>query len=242
MIIKSLPFLYFKGKCSLDFNLIIKSKGSYNAPARDITYTSVPGRNGDLITDNGRYLNVNIPYEFTLIKNDVRTFEELINSVKTWLLSETGYFMLWDSYDPRYFRYASYNGGLDTVSDLRDIGEFSISFNCKPFRYSFDGQKTITISASETIVNPEAFKAKPYIRIYGSGNISLHINSETYTFQNVSDYIEIDSEIMNVYKGLELQNHKMSGYDFPKLIPGTNNISFTGSVTKAEIIPRWCTL
>ena len=29
-----LPFLYFKGKSSLDFNLIIKSKGSYNAPAQ----------------------------------------------------------------------------------------------------------------------------------------------------------------------------------------------------------------
>ena len=57
--------------------------------------------------------------------------------------------------------------------------------------------------------------AKPYIKIYGSGNISLHINSDTFTFENVSDYIEIDSETMNAYKGQSLQNNVMSGDGFP---------------------------
>lgn len=237
-----LPFLYFKGINSLDLNLYIKSKGSYNAPARDVTYTSVPGRNGDLITDNGRYLNVNIPYEFTLIKKDIRMFEELISSVKAWLLSETGYFPLWDSYDPRYFRYASYNGGIEPLEELRGIGEFTATFNCKPLRYSFDGQKTITISSAETIINPEAFKAKPYIKIYGNGNIYLFINNNAFGFKNVSEYIEIDSEILNAYKGSELQNLKMTSVDFPTFFPGKNNISFVGDVSKIEIIPRWCSL
>lgn len=238
-----LPFLYFKGKSSLDFNLIIKSKGSYNAPARDVTFTSVPGRNGDLIQDNGRYLNVTIPYELCLVKRDTRGFDELVSEVKNWLLSDSRYAQLWDSYDVRYFRYGAYSGGVDIKEELRNYGECSISFNCKPYRYSFEGQTAVEIpSGGATLENAEMLAAKPYIKIYGSGNISLHINSDTFTFENVSDYIEIDSETMNAYKGHSLQNNVMSGDGFPILSPGTNAISFTGSVTKAEIVPRWCTL
>ena len=132
MSIKSLPFLYFKGRSSLDFNLMISKKSTYNAPERDVTKTSVAGRNGDLITDNGRYFNINIPYELTLVKRDVRPFTELVRNIKAWLLSETGYFELWDSYDKRYYRLAAYSGGLEIEEKLQELGSFTATFDCKP--------------------------------------------------------------------------------------------------------------
>ena len=55
-------------------------------------------------------------------------------------------------------------------------------------------------------------------------------------------YIEIDSEIMNAYKGETLQNSKMVTSDFPKLAAGENKINWLGNVTKVEIMPRWCRL
>ena len=30
--------------------------------------------------------------------------------------------------------------------------------------------------------------------------------------------------------------------EFPKLVPGSNTISFSGGITSVEIIPRWWTI
>lgn len=238
-----LPYLYYKGINSLEFSLYIKSKGTYNTPVRDMDFISVPGRNGDLIQDNGRYNNVPIPYDLALVKKDNRQFNELVDSIKEWLAIGGGYNVLWDSYNPRYFRYAAVEGAIDVAEELTNYGEFSLSFNCKPYRYSFDGQKVITVpKAGLQLYNPEKLTAAPYIKIYGNGNITLSVNAVTVTFVGVSGYVEIDSEIMNVYKDLTPLNNIMMGDTFPTFAPGSNTISFAGNVTKAEIVPRWCTL
>lgn len=236
-----LPYLYYKGINSLEFCLFIQTKAAYDAAERDIEFISVPGRNGDLVKDNGRYRNISLPYGLALAKQDNRPFPDLVASIKHWL-SGSEYNILWDSYDPRYFRYAAVEGGLNINSEIKNYGEFTVNFNCKPYRYSFDGQKPVEIPyTGAQIFNPENMPSLPYIKIYGNGNISLSINSETITLSNVSDYIELDSETMNAYKGINLLNSSMTG-DFPKLAPGVNTISYLGEVTGVEIVPRWCTL
>lgn len=240
---KRLPYLYYKGINSLDLSLTIKSKGSYNTAERDKEFISVPGRNGDLIQDNGRYKNVQIPYDLSLIKRDSRPFNDLVNDIKKWLALDSGYYELWDSYDPRYFRYAAVENAVNVISELTDYGELAITFNCKPFRFTFDGLDPINISsAGGKLLNPEIMPSKPYIKIYGSGDISLHVNAITITISGVVDYVEIDSDTMNVYKGITLLNSSATGDTFPTLEPGENNVTFTGNVTGAEIVPRWCTL
>lgn len=99
-----------------------------------------------------------------------------------------------------------------------------------------------TLTKAATIYNTEGFTATPYIKITGSGGITLYINNRAHTFKDVNEYIEIDGEIMNAYKGDLLQNSKMVTELFPKLTAGANNISWAGNVTKVEIIPRWCRL
>lgn len=238
-----LPYLCYKGISSLDLSLYIKAKGTYNTAERDIEFVSVPGRNGDLIQDNGRYKNVSVPYELVLLKKDARSFSDLTDAVKNWLAVGGGYNELWDSYNPRYFRYAAVEGSVDVVEELANYGELSLTFNCKPLRYSFAGQQAIEIMHSNTqLYNPEKLAAAPYIKIYGNGNISLSVNAVTLTFSGVSEYIEIDSELMNVYKGLTLLNNITTGDTFPTLAPGINNITITGGATRAEIVPRWCTI
>lgn len=241
---QKLSYLYYKGVNSLDLSLLIKSKGSWIAAERDKTYVSVPGRNGDLIQDNGRYKNVPIPYTMTVSRNDVRSFADLVAKIKNWLSVGTGYGELWDSYDPRYFRYAAIDGYVNITEELLEhIGSFAVNFNCKPYRYSFDGKNIISVpAAGMTLYNPEVLAAKPYIKIYGNGSISLSVNSSTITIADVDGYVELDSETMNAYKGINLLNNKMTGSAFPELVPGDNTIAFTGTVTGAEIVPRWCTI
>jgi phage-related protein len=46
---------------------------------------------------------------------------------------------------------------------------------------------------------------------------------------------------MEAYKGNENRNSVLIISDFPVLVPGDNEISFTG-FTKVEITPRWWVL
>ena len=43
----------------------------------------------------------------------------------------------------------------------------------------------------------------------------------------------------SVYRGTTLLNSKAGFDEFPVLDPGDNSISWTGAVTKVEIVPRW---
>lgn len=239
---EKLPFLMFREHSSLEFSLLISEKGSYKGASRDISYTSVPGRSGDLITDNGRYKNIDIPYKLSLLNNSELTFAELTHKIKAWLLSETGYFRLWDSYDSKYFRLASYSDEVNIEQELRDTGTLSLSFNCKPQKYSFDGQNAVIFTTAGSLYNAEYFPSKPYIKIVGSGTVTLTVNNNSFTFSDINEYIEIDSEIMNAYKGIIAQNNKMTGSGFPTFEPGNNTIAWTGEIEKLEIVPRWCCL
>lgn len=239
---EKLPFFYFKEHSSLDFGLYIKEKNVYKGAQRDITYVSVPGRDGDLVIDNGRYKNVKIQYKLELLNNSPRSFAELARVIRNWLLVDPGYFKLWDTYDREYFRLASFSSEVDIEQELRDYGKLNITLNCKPFRYATNGQDTVVIQSTQHLYNVEAHESKPYIRIYGSGTLQLYINGYAYLFKDVNEYIEVDSETKNCFKGTTALNNKMVSDGFPTLVPGDNIISMSAAVTRVEIVPRWCTL
>lgn len=112
--------------------------------------------------------------------------------------------------------------------------------------YKIDIVTTITPDHFIVLKNPYSFTAKPYIKLYGNGNGRLIIQNEKgnkiWNFTDITGYIEIDSELMNFYKGTELKNNTVTGDSFPTLSKGDNIISFDGSINKLEIIPRWICL
>lgn len=240
-MLEKLPYFQYKGVVSLNEQLIIQSKNTFAGAARDLTFTSVPGRSGDLIIDNKRYKNVTIKYKVAALEG-IHDIREIAHRVKGWLASEVGYFELTDSYDPDYYRLAAYADAYNLEQELPCLGYSTIQFNCKPHKYRIDGKRPVILQVAANVRNPEFFTAKPYIKITGSGNITLSINNNSYVFKDVSEYIEIDSEIMNAFKGSILQNSKMFTPTFPELVKGDNYISWTGTVTSVEIVPRWCCL
>ena len=87
----------------------------------------------------------------------------------------------------------------------------------------------------------------PYIKICGSGTVRLMItpggqSTATWLLSDVDEYIEIDSELMNCFKGTVLKNDTVKGTEFPVFKSGVCTISCTGDVTWIEVIPRWCCL
>lgn len=230
-------YLVFDGKASTDFGVWISGGGTFNAPGRDFETVSVPGRNGDLTLDNGRYKNVQVTYP-AFISSD---FSARIEAFRSWICSKTGYKRLEDTYHPDEYRLGIYQGGLSVKTAPRNIaGSFDITFNCKPQRYLKSGEHAVSFTASGEIYNPTEYTALPLLRVYGTGSftiggITIEVNSTT-----TAGYIDIDCELMDAYKGTTNCNGYITLTDgeFPKLDPGTVTVTLT-SVTKVEITPRW---
>ncbi len=238
----------YNGRSSAEFGLHIQSKNVFSAPEYDAEFTSVPGRSGDIINSNRRFANVKVAYTVFLARKNTAALASVLRDIKGWLYSEPDrYHELTDSYDAGYFRYGVISGSLDIEEQLNKVGSFTVTFNCKPFKYSFAGQQTVGVDNSElTITNPTAFESKPNIKLYGSGTVTLNVssgNSTTlWTISAIDEYIEIDSELMNCYKDTVLKNDTVTGDGFPALKSGISSVSCVGDVTRIEVIPRWCCL
>ena len=183
-----------------------------------------------------------------LTRKNAAALASVLRNIKGWLYAEPDrYHELTDSYDSEYFRYGVISGSLDIEEQLNKVGSFTVTFNCKPYKYSYAGQQTVAADDSTlTVTNPTAFESRPYIKLYGSGAVTLNISSggstSSWTISDIDEYIEIDSELMNCYKGTVLKNDTVTGDGFPALKSGVSTIACVGDVTRIEVIPRWCCL
>lgn len=222
---------------SRDFGVFIARDGVYNAPKRAYRQVQVPGRNGDLMIDEGRFENIDVTYPCLIYSG----FNANIEGLRNALLSHKGYVRIMDSYHPEEYRLGCYADELSVVPRvLGDGGTFDVTFNCKPQRFLTSGETTQTYTANGTINNPTLFPSKPIIRVYGYGTLSVGENILTIA-QNSLAYIDIDSDIQDCYCGATNANSLITFTrgDFPELDAGVTNIEFSGNITSVEIIPRW---
>lgn len=243
-----MTYFTYNGRSSADFGLHIEKKDVFSAPEYDAEFISIPGRSGDIINPNRRFANIKVTYTVFLARKNAAALASVLRDIKGWLYSEPDrYHEITDSYDAEYFRYGVISGNLDIEEQLNKVGSFTVTFNCKPYKYSFAGQQMVSVdSTSISVTNPTAFESRPYIKLYGSEAVTLNISSgsstTSWTISAINEYIEIDSELMNCYNGIVLKNDTVMGDGFPMLKPGTNTISCVGAVTRIEVIPRWCCL
>ena len=243
-----MSYFTYNGRSSADFGLHIEKKDVFSAPEYDAEFISIPGRSGDIINPNRRFANIKVTYTVFLARKNTAALTSVLRDIKGWLYSDPDrYHEITDSYDAEYFRYGVISGSLDIEEQLNKVGSFTVTFNCKPFKYSFAGQETVSADAAElTITNPTAFESRPYIKLYSSGAVTLNVSSgnstNSWTISAIDEYIEIDSELMNCFKGTVLKNDIVTGEGFPVLKPGENIIACAGNVQRLEVVPRWCCL
>ena len=246
---KMLHYFNYDGQDSRDYGLYIVSQNAFDRPQRDVSFISVPGHDGDIVIDNGGYKNLKLTLTLRLIaekvENDINDLQFSYWKAMNWLQQTATYKRLTLSYDGRYYREACICSGIN-----EDVLDFTVTFSCKPFRKSFEGDKKIIITAGETFFNPEAFPSKPYMKITpadGTQDFTIGVHKSAnyydyYSFYRADEYVEIDSETMNVFKGNINKNNDYAAVSFPEFKPGTNTIAFVGNIASIEIIPRWRTL
>ena len=231
--------IIFNNKSSADCRIQVAHPPGYAYPERDYTITHIPGRNGDIIQDNGCYKNVERTYEvsFDVPNEDFATYA---NAVSAWLHSTTGYARLEDSYEPNYYRMATYQESNIFENLYNQAGTATIVFECKPQRFLKTGDNIIAIQNSLTIMNPTGFEAYPLFKVTGTSGV-LTVNGNSITFSSIDGFVMLDCELQDAYKENINKNSTISG-TFPVLKPGSNMISWTGNISSVTMKPRWWTI
>lgn len=132
---KILKSFYLNGERSADHGLFISGDAVYNAPAYDYEVIQIPGRNGDLVMDNGRFNNITVTYPAFV--TDVANLQD----IRQWLLKNRGYQRIEDEYNPTEFRMGYFSGDFDVNVFANRAGSFDLTFNCKPQRFLTQGER-----------------------------------------------------------------------------------------------------
>ena len=201
-----------------------------NIPVANETIEMVNG----YIIRTGEYLPIELPITFRSknLKNIIDHQEEILD----WLYNVKDNKLILSFMPNRY--YIVKNVVVDNISrDFDKYNTISVTFTLEPFKYDIY-DKTMILTKSEKIYYMGNAKGKPKLKIYGSGNIELTINYETIQIKNIDEYVELDSKfLLCLNKNQQSKSRDMSG-GFPILTKGINNISWTGNVTKIELLKR----
>jgi len=230
----------FNGVNCAEYGAYVHSMYPANVARRSEEIVQIPGKNGDLVLPNGSFQNVEVEYQVFFKSDYMSNYAALVAA----LLSVDGYAILRDSRNENYFRMARLtNWESDVVSRDLVAGAAVLTFDCMPQRFLVSGLVIQTFLQSGYITNQTSFTAKPNIRVYGYGTVT--IGNVTITIQqNQLEYIDIDCEAMAAFNGAVNANSlvSMSSDSFPVLAPGTTGISMTGNVSSIQIQPRWWTV
>lgn len=246
----------FDGKKLSDIGAIITEKPHYVLSVKELDFTALPGKSGDIVTDKKRFKNINISYKIS----SVPTFgsysgseQDFVDILSEWLLTSYSYKVLRDTYNVGYFRKAVCTNISDPVVDARGVVSATVTFNCDPFRYSDSGLFPVTFQADPeqpsqdfTLINPEMWSAEPVIKFTGAGPVDVIINDSALQFTiTAANSIIVDKPNENIYYDDVLKtpcNDIVECDRLPTLRPGANQILILNTSDNdfiMEITPNW---
>ena len=233
------PYFIFRGIDSRDIGVVVEDMFDVHRPKRNVQTIQVPGRDGRLTQDDGTY-------DTYTISGKVNCFGAPLSDVYAWF-SGSGDLILGD--EPTRSIRASATAQIKNTRFRCDgcYDSLQVSFDCQPFRYHVEqteGANDIPLTSSPaTVSNPGTHKSAPRFIIEGTGDVVLTIGTQIVEIEGLEGGIIIDSEMgdcLNLTETAYLNGHvTIMDDDFPTLQPGANIISWTGTVTKITITPRW---
>lgn len=219
------PYFIFKNKSSENFDIVVNKLPPQQTIDDEVEYIEIPGRDGYLTITKDRKTFLEKEIEIS-IYDDTN-----IHYIKQWLKG-SGDLIL--ANEPDVF----YKSRIQTIRDFEEVskhGPVSLVFRCQPYGYLHSGQNKIIVDVEDTILYNSGEETKPYFKVSGNGLVDLFINNDKIIL-DIDEYVEIDSELMESWK--DTVNKPFIG-KFPTFANGENIISWTGDISKIEVIPRW---
>lgn len=225
------PYFIYNSIDSRMMGVIVTAMPPTVRAAQRVESVKVPGRDGSLHETDGSYDNYTKTMECA-IKN-----RERLDDIAAWL---TGSGEIIFSSEPDKIYRVTISNTISIAQMMRTFQKFQVSFDTYPFKYSVNKfDEALELTKPAVILSKGTVHSQPVITVHAAGAVTLTINGADYPLSNVDDYVTINSEIEECYKGDLNRNNIFSADEFPRLQPGENAISWTGDVEKIEIQPNW---
>lgn len=227
----------FDGVDSRNYGIYMRDPLPIFAAEEDTEYYDVPGREGSLTVKKGGHND---------LETEMACYIKDISEISKALAFMQGSGRLVQSVEPDRRLNVTFTGvpRADRLVKGLDAWEMEVPVRIKPFRYFYPEPEGMTITSSGTMIeNPGTYKSAPRIRIEGNGDIVLTVGMNTMAFTGIENGLIIDSEEMNCYEldGVTriYNDEQIDIEEFPKINPGTSFVTWTGSVSRIVITPRW---
>ena len=227
---------YLDGVDALSVGIRLREPITFSGATPIIDTQKIPGRNGVLTFHTGAYKNRTAEARCFSLEENV---QNAVARASAFLLSKRGYRRLECSNDTDHFWKAMVSNGASVEDRARLLNPFEIKFDCMPQRWAKSGEESIEFTESGSLYNNFGGVALPLINVYGNGSGTINIGNYEVIVKSIDGVLHLDSETQNAYNETGNQNMNISAPIFPELEVGNNGVSFTGDITKLEIIPRW---
>lgn len=232
--------ILWRGVWGSSAGVVVEHRPTRVIPERVYETVNVPGRDGAVIFDQGRYADVDVTYQVYMRGDGT---QHRVTQLARWL-GKPGTGILRDTFDPTYFR----RGYVSDPAKVTDAyGRFfrtSVTWTCQPQRWLVIGNVAQSVENGATISNPTAFPARPLVRVTGSGTGKLALGTYQVELADIpATGLTIDSEQREVYGAslTNLNSHATMPDGFP-LLEGDSVVGWSGGITSVEVTPRWWTL
>ena len=181
MVNDNKKYFIFNGKKSSDFDVWASGLNIFHSPERRIERIQVPGRNGELLIEDGSFKNTELLFKDCFIP---RHFSENFTNLSNYLNRQKDYQRLELSWIPDEYRLAAVHGDIEaSMKNWNGMGKFDLAFNCKPQRFLKSGEEPIyIIPLLSGVKTAKLVKFHEYnltitlLKIPESGSVTFKIN------------------------------------------------------------------
>jgi len=139
----------YKGIRSDAMHLQIENNLRFTAPRRNVDLINVPGRDGELLLDQGRFEPVNQQIPCRMVLPTGQNVEQAASRIHNWLSTDVGYHDFTWSGDPDFVYKAMVNEGFNTQRVMEKYGRTVLKFRFRRIkRFKASSLSTVLIKTS----------------------------------------------------------------------------------------------
>lgn len=230
-------YFIWKSVDSRQMGVVVDSPPAIPRAAERVQRFTIPGRSGELTVPDG---DEPVWEPFLITVNCVYTRSADLHAVINWLRGD-GWLIL--STAPNRMIQARITNQIDFSYYLRARygGGFAVVFRCQPLKAQYPVEEDIVITQSgATITNPGDVTAYPLVKLEASGTCDITIGGRTMQHRDMATghWVDCAAEYDIGFDG-QLQDLSYVDGDFWRIPPGESVITWTGSVERLTITPRW---
>lgn len=227
-------YFIWNGVNSSTKHIIMNDRAPIIRPEERVNHITIPGRMGELTQVEGD--DVYNSYIQTLAV----TVEGKANvpAAEAWL--KGGGLVTFDTQPGLQQRARVINAvTFQRHSRNADFYTGDVQFYCDPVKSLINEEDIQVTSSGTTLTNQGTLPAFPLIEITGSGAVSISIGGKTLVIPACVSGWKADCENQWILSSNGVPQFGAWQGEFPEIPVGNSTITFTGSITKIKITPRW---